>query len=65
MGVALYTVEMLREIRPGPDCPLRVVDARPHAAYLAGHIPGALHLAWEDWCAPGPMGDRPITAQTG
>jgi thiosulfate/3-mercaptopyruvate sulfurtransferase len=32
-----------------------VIDARPLAAYAAGHVPGAWHLSWEDWCAKPPV----------
>jgi thiosulfate/3-mercaptopyruvate sulfurtransferase len=42
-----------------------VVDARTRAEYDAGHMPDAIHLAWEEWCAPAPPHAGPILAQPG
>ncbi len=65
MSVALLTVEALREVPHDAEGRPLVVDARPRAAYLEGHIPGARHMAWEEWCAPGPTSNHPITGQPG
>ena len=35
---------------------LKIVDARPAADFAEGHLPGAVNLLWEDFCA------RPTTA---
>jgi len=65
MSVALLTVEALREVPHDAEGRPLEVDARPRAAYLEGHIPGARHMAWEEWCAPGPTSNHPITGQPG
>jgi thiosulfate/3-mercaptopyruvate sulfurtransferase len=41
------------------------IDARTRAEYDVGHIPGAIHLAWEEWCAPAPAHAGRILAQPG
>jgi thiosulfate/3-mercaptopyruvate sulfurtransferase len=41
------------------------IDARTRVEYDAGHIPGAIHLAWEEWCAPAPARAGRILAQPG
>ncbi|HEX6510071.1 MAG TPA: rhodanese-like domain-containing protein, partial [Chloroflexota bacterium] len=41
------------------------VDARRRSSYERGHIPGAIHLAWEDWCEPAPPEAGAILAQPG
>jgi thiosulfate/3-mercaptopyruvate sulfurtransferase len=33
---------------------LQIVDARREEEYLSGHMPGAISMAWEDWCAAPP-----------
>jgi thiosulfate/3-mercaptopyruvate sulfurtransferase len=44
---------------------VQIVDARPHADFAAGHIPGALPLAWEDWCDPAPAPPGSILRRPG
>lgn len=34
--------------------PCSIVDARPYADYMAGHIPGAIWMNWEAWCESAP-----------
>lgn len=42
-----------------------IVDARPRDDFLRGHIPDALSLQWEDWCAVPPPGAAPVLSQAG
>ena len=65
MGFSLLSLAMLEgRLRSAADAPL-VVDAREHSAYCAGHLPGAIHLAWEEWCAPAPAQVGPVLRQAG
>ncbi len=47
----------------GRDC--LVVDARPRKEFLRGHIPGAVHIPWEEWNEKAPNEVRPILRQPG
>lgn len=59
-GSLLVTVEELLAL--GSDC--LVVDARPFKEFQRGHIPGAVHIGWEDWNEKAPTGsDRFCTSQ--
>lgn len=42
-----------------------LIDARTGGEYEAGHLAGAIHLAWEEWCAPAPGPAGPVLAQPG
>lgn len=42
-----------------------IIDARRTKAYAAGHIPGALHMLWEDWCEAPPFGASETLHQAG
>jgi len=42
-----------------------IVDARPRDDFLRGHIPGALSVQWERWCAVPPSGAAPVLSQPG
>lgn len=42
-----------------------LVDARPYTDYLAGHIPGALWLGWENWCEQAPAYAGSVLSQPG
>ena len=42
-----------------------VIDARPIEEYTAGHIPGAIHMAWSAWCAVPPDGASDELRQPG
>ena len=41
------------------------IDARTWAEYADGHVPSAIHMAWEDWCETAPVGAGDILAQPG
>jgi thiosulfate/3-mercaptopyruvate sulfurtransferase len=58
---------MIAILRPDQRLPLGavLVDARTQAEYDFGHMPGAIHLAWEEWCAPAPPHAGEILAQPG
>jgi thiosulfate/3-mercaptopyruvate sulfurtransferase len=45
-GNVLVTVEWLAENIDDPD--LRIVDLSPISTYREGHIPGAVHMWWQD-----------------
>ncbi|MCB9469270.1 MAG: rhodanese-like domain-containing protein [Cyanobacteriota/Melainabacteria group bacterium] len=60
-GSLLVTVEELLAL--GSDC--LVVDARPFKEFQRGHIPGAVHIGWEDWNEKAPDRVRPILHQPG
>jgi thiosulfate/3-mercaptopyruvate sulfurtransferase len=65
VGFSLLSLAMLeRQLRTAADAPL-VVDARGREAYCAGHVPGALHIGWEDWCEPAPTHVGPVLRQAG
>lgn len=51
---SLITPSTLAELLPQGSSRTSVIDARPRAQYLEGHIPGAIGMAWEDWCAKPP-----------
>lgn len=42
-----------------------IVDARPYANYIAGHIPGAVWMHWDTWCEQAPTYANPELAQAG
>lgn len=47
------------------EAPYIIIDARPYADYVAGHIPGALLMGWEAWCKEAPAYAGHILAQPG
>ncbi|GAC1373853.1 MAG: hypothetical protein NVS2B12_13930 [Ktedonobacteraceae bacterium] len=47
------------------DARYSIIDARPYADFVAGHIPGAVWMGWEDWCAPAPAHAGQTLAQPG
>src|ERR1700686_665519 len=47
------------------DAPYIIVDARPYSHYVAGHIPGAVWIGWEDWCEEAPAYAGQAVAQAG
>jgi len=56
MAISLLSVQDLKHlIKEKPDS-LLLVDTRPIEEYEDGHIPGAIHVAWEEWCAKPPAG---------
>ena len=42
-----------------------LIDARTAEEFAAGHIPGAIHLCWEQWCDRPPEIAGPELAQPG
>ncbi|GAC1349476.1 MAG: sulfurtransferase [Ktedonobacteraceae bacterium] len=42
-----------------------ILDARPYAHYIAGHIPGAIWMGWEGWCDKAPDHAGRTLAQAG
>ena len=42
-----------------------ILDARPIEEFQAGHIPGAVHIAWEQWNETAPASARPELHQPG
>ena len=64
MAFTLLTLAALRQQASDEHGPI-VVDARDLGAYVAGHLPGARWLGWEDWCEPAPAHVGPILRQAG
>jgi thiosulfate/3-mercaptopyruvate sulfurtransferase len=55
VGIAsILTSDRLLRERSGSLSAAVIVDARRRGAYAEGHIPGAIRMGWEDWCAPAP-----------
>jgi thiosulfate/3-mercaptopyruvate sulfurtransferase len=42
-----------------------ILDARSHSEYVAGHIPGAVWMSWEEWCEKAPPHAGRTLAQAG
>jgi thiosulfate/3-mercaptopyruvate sulfurtransferase len=63
MQISLITPEQLDKLSRETD--VRLVDARTRAEFDAGHIPGAIWMGWEDWCAPAPDHLGPMLKQPG
>jgi thiosulfate/3-mercaptopyruvate sulfurtransferase len=60
----LTAVELADRIRLEPKNYM-VVDARPPSDFAAGHIPGAISMAWEDWCEAPPSTCQPVLHEPG
>ena len=54
--------ELQREVVSGA---VRVVDARTRDEYAVGHVPGAVWIGWEEWCAAPPQQRHAPTRQAG
>ena len=54
MNIGLIQVEQLIEDAIGDPGKYIVVDSRPEPEFLAGHIPGAIRISWEEWCESAP-----------
>lgn len=52
--IALITPTELQQ-RRFHDLSFTIIDARPYHEYIAGHIPGAVWMGWEAWCAEAPV----------
>jgi len=42
-----------------------ILDARPIEEFQAGHVQGAVHVAWDHWCEPAPANARSELHQPG
>lgn len=42
-----------------------LIDTRESEDYKSGHIPGTVHIAWEEWCAQAPAGVKEDLPQPG
>ena len=62
--VALITPTELQRYRL-EDALYTIIDARPYRDYLAAHIPGAVWMGWETWCAQAPVRAGHVLAQPG
>lgn len=56
MGVSIITPAHLQLLLSDKRLAPSVVDARTRSEYDQGHIPGAVHIGWEDWNAKPPKG---------
>lgn len=56
MAVSVITPSHLQLLLSDKGLVLTVVDARTQGEYDQGHIPGAVHIAWEDWNGKPPKG---------
>jgi thiosulfate/3-mercaptopyruvate sulfurtransferase len=65
MTIAILTADTLRTWLAGTPPACTVIDARTREEFLGGHIPGALWLGWEDWCAAASPEAGPLLAQAG
>src|SRR5690242_11671830 len=62
--VALITPTELQRYCPG-NAPYTIIDARPYQDYIAAHIPGAVWMGWETWCAEAPVHAGHLLTQPG
>jgi|SRR5579859_2017263 len=62
--VALITPTELQQHRLH-EAAYTIIDARSYQDYIAGHIPGAIWIGWERWCAEAPVHAGPTLAQAG
>ncbi len=65
MTVALISSQELSQRVAGGLAGWSIVDARTAGEFDAGHIPGAVSVAWEQWCEAPPAGSEPILSQPG
>jgi thiosulfate/3-mercaptopyruvate sulfurtransferase len=56
MAISLLNVQGLQQLMKETPDNLLLVDTRPIEEYDEGHVPGAVHVAWEEWCAKPPRG---------
>jgi thiosulfate/3-mercaptopyruvate sulfurtransferase len=62
--IALITPTELQKYRLH-EVPYTIIDARPYADYSAGHISGALWMAWEAFCEQAPAHAGQTLARAG
>lgn len=56
MAISLLNVQQLKQLMKETPNSLMLVDTRPIEEYEQGHVPAAIHVAWEEWCAKPPAG---------
>ena len=57
-GLDVYRdADRLRELIEDPSADFLLVDVRTEAEYLSGHIPGAIHLPYDEIAADPPTDD--------
>ncbi len=65
MTIALLEIEkLLADVTSGAREYI-IVDSRPETEYISGHIPGAVRIAWEEWCESAPKEAAPIIHEPG
>jgi thiosulfate/3-mercaptopyruvate sulfurtransferase len=63
MSISLLTIEQLQPMLGNKS--LTIVDCRAPEDYEERHIPGAVRLAWEDWCEKPRRGIKEILTSPG
>lgn len=63
-AITLITPTELQKYRLH-EAPYTIIDARPYQDYIAGHLPGAVWMGWEAWCAEAPVHAGHALAQPG
>lgn len=56
MTISLLSVEEFKLLVEKQGSLISIVDTRTIEEYNEGHIPGAVHVPWEEWCAKPPAG---------
>ena len=65
MAISLISCKtLLSELATDPRA-YSIIDAREFDAFDAGHIPGAVSIAWENWCSEPPNGCERAFRQPG
>src|SRR5262249_16834640 len=54
MAISIVRARRLKQLLDASDVRYTIIDARAQDDYEAGHIPGAIGMGWEDWCARPP-----------
>ncbi len=65
MPLALISAKELKQLLADKNQRVSIIDTRPVEEYQEAHIEGAVHLAWEEWCAKAPAGLNPELDQPG
>jgi thiosulfate/3-mercaptopyruvate sulfurtransferase len=60
-GIGILSVHGL----PDSHQLFQVVDARSQEAFESGHIPGAIWMGWEEWCATAPVDEASVLRRSG
>lgn len=65
MPISLLDAAQLKKLIDQNAESVKIIDTRTLDEYEDGHIPGAVHVAWEDWCAKPPAGLRKELSEPG